>query len=59
VKSEAAGIGNHFVDELSKKAKDILVPAAMAWVSRWLEGLAPAKGTEQKQGSLKPQGSAV
>ena len=49
VKTEAASIGTHFVDELSKKAKDVLVPAAMAWVTKWLESVVPAK-TNQRNG---------
>lgn len=47
VKTEAASVGNHFVDELSKTAKEILVPAAIGWVSKWLEGVAPAKTNER------------
>ena len=50
VKSEAGIVGNHFVDELSKKAKEVVVPAAMAWIGRWLAGLAPDKANEKNTG---------
>lgn len=48
VKSEAGVIGNQFVNEISKKAQEIVLPAAMAWIGSWLEGLVPAKGKQQK-----------
>ena len=48
VKSEAGVIGNQFVNEVSKKAQEIVLPAAMAWIGSWLEGLVPAKGKQQK-----------
>ena len=43
VRSEAGVIGNHFVDEISKQAKEVLVPAAMAWIGGWLGRMLPAK----------------
>jgi len=43
VRSEAGVIGNHFVDEVSKQAKEVLVPAAMAWIGGWLGRMLPAK----------------
>jgi hypothetical protein len=43
VKSEAGVIGNNFVDGISKKAQEIVLPAAIAWIGSWLEGLVPAK----------------
>jgi hypothetical protein len=45
VKNEAAAIGGHLVDEVSKTAKDILVPAAVSLVRNWLEGLLPKTAT--------------
>ncbi|HEX5704375.1 MAG TPA: hypothetical protein VFX97_14320 [Pyrinomonadaceae bacterium] len=48
VKSEAGVIGNQFVNEISKKAQDVVLPAAVAWIGSWLEGLVPAKSTGQK-----------
>ena len=49
VKSEAGVIGNRFVDEISKKAQEVVLPAALAWIGSWLEGLLPAreKGSSQ------------
>ena len=47
VKIEAGVIGNQFVDEISKKAKDVVLPAAMAWIGKWLEGVFPAKANQQ------------
>lgn len=47
VKSEAGVIGNQFVNEISKKAQDVVLPAAMAWIGGWLEGLVPAKANGQ------------
>lgn len=43
VKNEAGVIGNRFVEELSKKAQDVVLPAAIAWIGSWLEGLSPVK----------------
>lgn len=50
VKSEAGVIGNHFVDGISKKAQEVVLPAALAWIGSWLEGLVPAKANGQKSG---------
>jgi len=49
VKNEAGVIGNRFVDEISKKAQEVVLPAALAWIGSWLEGLVPAreKGASQ------------
>jgi hypothetical protein len=47
VKSEAGVIGNRFVDEISKKAQEVVLPAALTWIGSWLEGLLPAKPTGQ------------
>lgn len=47
VKSEAGVIGNRFIDELSKKAQEVVLPAALTWIGGWLEGLLPAKSNEQ------------
>jgi hypothetical protein len=43
VKNEAGVIGNRLVDEISKKAQEVVLPAAVAWIGSWLEGLLPAK----------------
>jgi len=43
VKNEAGVIGNRFVDEVSKKAQEVILPAAVAWIGSWLEGLLPKK----------------
>jgi hypothetical protein len=43
VKNEAGVIGNRLVDEISKKAQDVVLPAAVAWLSGWLEGVLPSK----------------
>lgn len=43
VRSEAGVIGNHVVDEISKQATEVLVPAAMAWIGGWLGKMLPAK----------------
>ena len=48
VKNEAGVIGNRFVDEISKKAQEVVLPAAIAWIGGWLEGLLPAR---EKRGS--------
>jgi hypothetical protein len=47
VKSEAGVIGNNFVEGISKKAQEIVLPAAIAWIGNWLEGLMPAKTKTQ------------
>ena len=47
VTSEAGVIGNHFVDEISKKAQEVVLPAVTAWIGNWLEGLLPAKANRQ------------
>jgi len=48
VKHEASNLGGRFVDEVSKTAQDVLLPAAIGWVRHWLEGLIP----ERKQPAL-------
>jgi hypothetical protein len=45
VKSEAGVIGNRFVDEISKKAQEVVLPAAVAWIGSWLERRLPAKAS--------------
>lgn len=47
VKSEAGVIGNNFVEGISKKAQEIVLPAAIAWIGSWLEGLVPSKTNPQ------------
>ena len=47
VKSEAGVIGNRFVDEISKKAQEVVLPAALTLIGSWLEGLLPAKANGQ------------
>ena len=49
VKNEAGVIGNRFVDEISKKAQEVILPAAVAWIGSWLEGLLPAKETRSSK----------
>lgn len=49
VKNEAGVIGNRFVDEISKKAQEVVLPAALAWIGSWLEGLLPAKEKASSQ----------
>jgi hypothetical protein len=52
LKQEAASVGNRFVDEVSKKAQAVLLPAAIALVGGWLERLVP----EQKTAGMKRAG---
>jgi hypothetical protein len=52
LKQEAASVGNRFVDEISKKAQAVLLPAAIALVGGWLERLVP----EQKTAGMKRAG---
>lgn len=47
VRNEAGVIGNRFVDEISKKAQEVVLPAVLTWVGTWLEGLLPAKTSQQ------------
>jgi hypothetical protein len=51
VKQEAAVVGNRFVDEISKKAQQVILPAAVGWVGSWLEGLFPAKENRRSEQS--------
>ena len=53
VRSEAGVIGNHFVDEISKQAQEVLVPAAMAWIGGWLGRMLPAKDNRHSQANAK------
>lgn len=52
VKNEAGVIGNRFVDEISKKAQEVILPAAVAWVGSWLEGLLANKGKQEQQNKV-------
>lgn len=51
VKNEAGVIGNRFVDEISEKAQEVVLPAVLTWVGSWLEGLLPAKPNQQAKAS--------
>jgi hypothetical protein len=51
IKNEAATVGNHLADEVSKTAKEVLVPAAIGWIRHWLEGILPQKGTNAQSHS--------
>ena len=53
VKNEAATIGGHLVDQVSKTAQEILVPAAVGLVRHWLEALMPRK-TATAQSEARP-----
>ena len=44
---EAAVVGNRFVDEISKKAQEVILPAAVGWVGSWLERLLPTPQTQR------------
>ena len=50
VRNEAGVIGNRFVEEISKKAQEVVLPAVLTWVGSWLEGLLPAKPAGANQG---------
>ena len=39
LRSEAAAVGNRLVDEVSKTAQEVLLPAAVGMIRGWLEGL--------------------
>jgi len=50
VKSEAGVIGNNLVDGISKKAQEVVLPAAIAWIGGWLERMVPAKAKPENRG---------
>lgn len=52
VKSEASNFGGRLVDEVSKSAQEILLPAAIGWVKHWLEGLIPNKTASNQPRTL-------
>ena len=43
VRSEAATLGSHFIDEVSKTAQEVLLPAAIGIIKGWFEGLVSRK----------------
>lgn len=43
LKNEASTIGDHLITEVSRTAKDLLVPAAVGLLQHWLERFLPAK----------------
>jgi hypothetical protein len=54
LRTEASSMGNRLVNEVSKTAQEILLPAAVGLVRGWLEGLVSSKGSSaprQGQGS--------
>jgi hypothetical protein len=57
IKSEAASVGNHLADEVSKTAKEVLIPAAIGWLRHWLEGVLPQKGTNARSQTQPTFGS--
>jgi hypothetical protein len=48
VKQEAGVIGNRFVDEISKQAQQVVLPAVIGWLGSWLEGVLPANAKQSK-----------
>lgn len=44
---EAAVVGNRFVDEISKKAQEVILPAAVGWLGSLLERLVPTHQTQR------------
>jgi hypothetical protein len=52
VRQEAAVVGNRLVDEISKKAQEVILPAAVGWVGSWLEGLLPANEKQRSKINL-------
>jgi len=44
IKDEASTIGDHLLSEVTKTAKEVVVPAAVGWIRHWLQNLIPAKG---------------
>lgn len=52
VKNEAGIIGNRFVDEISKKAQEVVLPAAVALIGSWLERLIPSKKNQPKPAGI-------
>jgi hypothetical protein len=53
VKHEAADIGGHLVDQVSKTAKDVVVPALIGMLTRWLEDVLPKKSQGAQARSLQ------
>jgi ElaB/YqjD/DUF883 family membrane-anchored ribosome-binding protein len=45
LKNEASTIGGRLVDEVSKAAQDLLLPAAVGLIRTWLGGILPEKAT--------------
>jgi hypothetical protein len=54
LKNEASTIGDHLVNEVSKTANDVLVPAAVAWFQHWLEGVLPKKSATSRGPTTYP-----
>ena len=50
VRTEAAAVGNHFVDEVSKTAREILLPAAIGMIRGWLERLVSREHSNDSRG---------
>jgi hypothetical protein len=48
VRSEVAGIGNSFLDELSKTAKQIILPAVMKSIKDFIGGYLPSSSAQSK-----------
>jgi hypothetical protein len=45
LRSEASAVGNRLVDEVSKTAQEVLLPAAVGMIRGWLEGLISKKNS--------------
>jgi len=61
LRNEASTMGNRLVNEVSKTAQEILLPATVGLVRGWLEGLVSSKGSaapRQGQGSQVAGGAA-
>lgn len=41
LRTEASVVGNRFVDEVSKTAQEVLLPAAIGMIREWIEGILP------------------
>src|SRR5262245_22333261 len=52
LRNGAADIGGHLVDEVSKTAKEVLVPALVGLLTHWLEDVLPKKSETAQARSL-------
>ncbi len=53
IQSEASSVGSHLIDEVSKTAKEVIVPAAITGLRAWLQDVLPNRQSSEQNRSVR------